>query len=324
MWSSIILVWSLQIGQCEGFPRFLGRPEDEEVFLNRRSGDVWRKTLYAAAGVLVAALLFLAGGRLMLSVIERQLIYFPTRVSRDAPTPRLPGASAAEEVWLDTADGVRVHGIYAAAENSFADLLFFHGNAGNLYDRLDNVALLVAAGFNVLIMDYRGYGKSEGEPSERALYDDGLTAYRYLIEERGADPSRLVLFGRSLGSTVAIELGTQYPSGAVVAESAFTSAFELGRLHYVWLPAMLLRFMTHQFDSLAKVPNLRAPVLYIHGDADTIVPVQMGRRLYEASPEPKEWYEIRGAGHNDTLSIGGDEYFRRLVAFVRKHVATRG
>jgi fermentation-respiration switch protein FrsA (DUF1100 family) len=276
------------------------------------------------AGVAVAALLFLAGGRLMLSVIERQFIYFPTRVSRDAPVPRIEGASAVEEVWFEAGDGVRLHGIYAVAEGAFADLLFFHGNAGNLYDRLDNVALLLASGINVLIVDYRGYGKSGGEPSEQALYDDALLAYRYLTEEREVDPSRLVLFGRSLGSAVAIELGTREPVGAVIAESAFTSARELGRLHYAWMPQLLLRAMTHQFDSLSKVARLEAPVLYIHGDLDTIVPAEMGRRLYEASPEPKQWYEVRGAGHNDTVQVGGESYVRRLVAFVRSHVGSEG
>jgi fermentation-respiration switch protein FrsA (DUF1100 family) len=280
-----------------------------------------RRIAYVSAGIGVAALLFIAGGRLMLNALERQMIYFPTRVSADAPTPPLPGASV-EEVWLDAGDGVRVHGLYVSRPDAFADLLFFHGNAGNLYDRLDNVVLLVESGFNVLIMDYRGYGKSDGSPSERALYDDGLAAYRYLLDERGVDPTRLVLFGRSLGSTVAIELGQQVEAAAVIAESAFTSAQELARVHYGFLPGMLLRSMTHEFDSISKAPKLKAPVLYVHGNVDTIVPAVMGRRLFEASPEPKEWYEIAGAGHNDTLFVGGAEYFRRLTDFVRRHVSS--
>ncbi len=257
----------------------------------------------------------------MLEAIERQLIYFPTRVARDAPTPSIPGAAVVEEVWLDTSDGVRVHGLYARGDGSVGDLLFFHGNAGNLYDRLDNVALLLQLGLNVLIMDYRGYGKSEGSPSESALYADGWLAYRHLTESRGVDPARLILFGRSLGSTVAVELATREPAAAVILESAFTSAGELGRVHYGFLPAMLFRALTHQFDSLSKVPSLKAPVLYIHGSVDNIVPSSMGRRLYDASPEPKEWYEIERAGHNDTLWLGGREYARRLSEFVRKYVA---
>jgi fermentation-respiration switch protein FrsA (DUF1100 family) len=277
---------------------------------------------YVAVGVVAAVVLFLLGGRLMLESLERQLIYFPTRVREDAPTPQVEGASRVEEVWLETPDGVRVHGIYATAAGAFADLLFFHGNAGDLYDRLDNVGMLVASGMNVLIMDYRGYGKSEGKPSEAALYEDGLLAYRYLTKERGVDPARLVIFGRSLGGTVAIELGTQVEAAALVVESSFTSAEELARLHYSFLPGVLLGQMTHKFDSISKVPDLRAPVLFIHGDSDAIVPVRMGRRLYEAAAEPKEWYEVRGADHNDMLVVGGADYFRRLVDFVRRYVGT--
>jgi fermentation-respiration switch protein FrsA (DUF1100 family) len=259
----------------------------------------------------------------MLESLERQLIYFPSRVREDAPTPHVEGASLVEEVWLETPDGVRVHGIYAGTDGAFADLLFFHGNAGDLYDRLDNVSVLVALGLNVLIMDYRGYGKSDGKPSEGALYEDGLLAYRYLTEERGVDPARLVIFGRSLGGAVAIELGTQQPAAALVAESSFTSAQDLAKLHYSFLPGMLVGSMTHKFDSISKVPQLRAPVLFIHGDSDTIVPARMGRRLYEAAAEPKEWYEVRGADHNDMLMVGGAEYFRRFADFVRRHVDTQ-
>ncbi len=285
---------------------------------------VWRGAGYGLAGVAAAALLFIAGGRLMLEAIERRLIYFPTRADGDTPTPRIAGASAVEEVWLDAPDGVRLHGLYARAADAFADLLFFHGNAGNLYDRLDNVALLVASGISVLIVDYRGYGKSEGEPSEPALYADAALAYRHLTDEREVEPARLVVFGRSLGSAVAIDLAVREPVAALIAESAFTSARELGRLHYSWMPGLLLRAMSHEFDSLSKVRRLKAPALFVHGDRDTIVPIEMGRRLYEAAPEPKEWYEIRGAGHNDTVAVGGAEYMRRIVAFVRRHVGSAG
>lgn len=276
--------------------------------------------MYRAAGVIAAVSLFVIGGRLMLEVLERQLIYFPTRVAEDAPVPRVAGASRVEEVWLETDDGVRVHGIHAIRDDAIAELIFFHGNAGNLYDRLDNVAMLVRSGFSVLIIDYRGYGKSEGTPSEEGLYADGEAALRHVARTRGVEPGRIVLFGRSLGSTVAIELGTRVAVGAIIIESGFTSARDLAGVHYSWVPGMLLRSMTHEFASLSKVPRLRAPVLYVHGNADSIVPMRMGRQLYEASSEPKEWYEIAGAGHNDTWFVGGPTYFERLVDFVERHV----
>lgn len=280
-----------------------------------------QKWLLGAGAAGVAVLLFLGGGRVMLSAIERQFIYFPTRVSRDTPTPALRRARVVEEVWLARDGGVRIHGLYAGAGAAFADLLFLHGNAGNLYDRLDNVEMLVESGFNVLIIDYQGYGKSGGKPSEEGLYGDGEAAYRYLVEVRGVAPARLVVFGRSLGAAVAIDLASRNPCGPVIVESAFTSALALGQLHYGWLPGLLLRGMTQRFDSLSKVRRLRSPVLFVHGQVDGIVPIEMGRQLYEASPEPKRWYEITGAGHNDTVMVGGREYFRRLVSFAREHVA---
>lgn len=281
------------------------------------------KWIYRVAAVAVAVLFFVGGGRLMLRAIERQFIYFPTRVARGVPTPPLPGARVVEEVWLkgEGEGGSGVHGIYAGAREPWADLLFFHGNAGSLYDRLGNVEMLVESGFNVLIIDYRGYGKSGGRPSERVLYSDGEAAYRYLLEERGVAPERLVIFGRSLGAAVAIELASRKPCGALIAESAFTSTVAMGKLHYGWLPETFLRGVTQRFDSLSRVGHLRSPVLFVHGRVDAIVPVEMGRQLYESSSEPKGWYEIAGAGHNDTVLVGGREYVQRIVSFVGEHVS---
>lgn len=291
--------------------------------INRWNDDVGNKWIYGAAAIVAAVFFFVGGGRLMLSVIERQFIYFPTRVAGDEPVPALPGARVVEEVWLEGEgeSGSRVHGLYAGARDPWADLLFFHGNAGNLYHRLDNVEMLVEAGFNVLIIDYQGYGKSGGKPSERSMYADGEAAYRYLLEERGVIPERLVVFGRSLGAAVAIELASRNPCGALIAESAFTSTLAMGKLHYSWLPGALLSGMTQRFDSLSKVGRLRSPVLFVHGGADAIVPVEHGRQLFDASPEPKRWYEIGNAGHNDTVRVGGHEYLQRLVRFAKEHVS---
>ncbi len=294
---------------------------------SRKLSGLWRRGLYAVASILGAGLLFLVGGRLMLEVLEKQLIYFPSRIARDAPAPRIPSAMVVEEVWLATADGHRIHAIHATREGSFAELLFFHGNAGSLYDRADNVDGLVRSGFNVLILDYRGFGKSDGTPTEAGLYHDAVAAYDYLTQTREVDPGRLVLFGRSLGAAVAVELGTRDSMGAVgavIVESGFTAAGQMARLHYAWIPGFVINAMTHKMDSLSKVERLRAPALFVHGSDDTIVPTQMGRRLFEASGEPKEWYEIARAGHNDTWLVGGAAYYRRLADFAKKHVGGEG
>lgn len=277
------------------------------------------KLLATAAGVLAAVILFWAGGELMLEGLERQLIYYPTRARSDMPTPPIPDVDRVEEVWLRAEDGVRIHGLQVGGGTDAVDLLFLHGNAGNLYDRLDNVAALARSGFRVLILDYRGYGKSEGRPAEGGLYRDADAAYRYLTEDRGVEPGRLVVFGRSLGSAVAIDLAAREPLGALIAESAFTSARAMARRHYWWIPDLVLRSMSHELDSLEKVARLEVPVLFAHGTHDRIVPIEMGRTLFDAAPQPKGWYEIPGAGHNDTWLTGGREYIERLTTFARRH-----
>ena len=172
----------------------------------------------------------------------------------------------------------------------------------------------------MLIIDYRGYGRSEGSPTEKGLYADARAAYRYLVEEAGVDPRRLVVFGRSLGAAVAMELATSDTVGVLIAESAFASVEALARVHYGWIPDFILKSLSHEFDNIGKVSRLPVPVLFIHGDRDNIAPVDQGRQLFEAAPEPKEWLEIPGAGHNDTVPLGGDRYFQRITAFVQQHL----
>ena len=255
----------------------------------------------------------------MLRALERQLIYFPTPIPREMPPPALRHG-AAEDVYLETADGVTVHGWYvrsARAEPEPPIVVHFHGNAGNLLDRQDHVDELAARGLDVFILSYRGYGKSEGSPSEQGLYRDAEAAYEYLVRERGAVPRRIVPYGQSLGSAVAVELATRHEVGGVILESPFTSAPELGRRFYPFLPDVVFDHLEHRFDSIGKIGRLRAPLLVIHGERDEIVPVDMGRRLFEAAPEPKEWYALPHAGHNDTFIAGGSEYYERIADFAR-------
>ena len=263
----------------------------------------------------------------MLRVLERQLIYFPSSLPREMPPPDLPHGTA-EDAYFTTEDGVTVHGWYVTAhdapEGSRAVVVHFHGNAGNILDRADHVDALAARGVDVFILSYRGYGKSEGEPSEAGLYEDAEATYAYLVGERGIEPSRVVPYGQSLGSAVAVELATRHPVGRLILESPFTSAPELGRRFYPFLPDFIFDRLEHRFDSLSKIGRVRAPLLVIHGEQDEIVPVEMGRRLYEAAPEPKEWYAIPHAGHNDTPWVGGDAYYDRIAAFARRAAAEPG
>ena len=174
--------------------------------------------------------------------------------------------------------------------------VMFHGNAGNISNRLDKARALRAMGLSVLLFDYRGYGKSAGRPSERGLYLDAAAAVREALGRAGGDGRRLVFVGESLGCAVAMEMALRFPPAALVLESPFSSTAAMGRAVYPWLPAELL--VRQRFDNLGKAPGLKAPLLVLHSPNDDVVPYAMGRQVYFAAPEPKAFVETRG-GHND-------------------------
>lgn len=219
-----------------------------------------------------------------------------------------------EEVRFQAADGTALFGWYVEAGRAPGVVLWCHGNAGNIIHRLENLAALYHVGLSVFLFDYRGYGLSAGRPSEDGLYQDALAAYSYLTTTRRTAPGRVVLFGRSLGAAVAGEVASQRPAAGLILESAFPSVADLARAHYYGLPAHLL--LVARFDLARRLRAIRMPVLVIHGDRDTTVPVQLGRQVFEAAQGPKEFYLVDGADHNDLYEIGGADYFRRLRRFV--------
>ena len=216
----------------------------------------------------------------------------------------------AEDVWLTTSDGVKLHGWWQEAPDSDIVTLYLHGNAGNVTHRGSHGQQIVAAGSSVLVIDYRGYGKSEGRPTESGLYEDAETAYRYLIE-KGYRPERVVLHGESLGSAVAVELATRHPVGGVVLEAPFTSAGDVaGRL----VP-LLGPLVVRSFRSKDKINSIGAPLLVIHGEADRVIAFDFGKALFEAAPEPKEFWALPGADHNNIVESAGSQYRKRLSGF---------
>ncbi|MGH0033330.1 MAG: alpha/beta hydrolase [Myxococcota bacterium] len=250
----------------------------------------------------------------MPSLVDRlvtALIFQPTR-GVDL-TPAELGV-AGEEVWIDTEDGVRIHGFWLPGDAEPARaILFFHGNAGNASWRLPNAAELVRLGAHVLLLDYRGYGRSEGTPSEEGLYADARAGLRHLTGERGIPESRVVVFGRSLGGAVAVDLARDRPLAGVILESTFTSVRDIAAT-MVGPPGRWLA--GDSFDSASKIDALRAPLLSLHGDRDRIIRPRLGRRLFEAAPGPKEFDTIAGAGHNDVVAVGGAPYFARIGRFL--------
>jgi uncharacterized protein len=250
---------------------------------------------------------------LMLVLLQSRLVFFPTRALEATP---IQAGMPFEDVWLRTEDGLRLHGWWVPAAQARGTVLFFHGNAGNISHRLLSLGTFHRLGYNTLIFDYRGYGRSEGRPSEAGTYRDAEAAWRHLVQERGIDPDEILLFGRSLGGAVAVALAERHTPAAVILESTFTSIPALGAELYPFLPVRWLARI--RYDTLERIPRLRAPVLVVHSRDDDIIPFRHGRRLWEAAPEPKAFLEISGT-HNDGFVTTGRRYEEGLAAFLGEH-----
>ena len=245
--------------------------------------------------------------------LENRMIYFPERYPGGlyAEGPRLlPGLADCE---LTADDGVKLHAWFLDSEATERTILFFHGNAGNLSHRVDLLAAMLALPARVLILDYRGYGKSEGSPSESGLYADARAAWAFLTEQRGIAPEKIVIFGKSLGGAPACELATEVTPAGLIMQSSFTSVPAMAKLVFPLIPRFML---TTQMDSMSKVPRITCPKLFIHSQRDEVVPYRLGRKLFEAACEPKDFYEVVGAGHNETLRVGGRPYLERMREFL--------
>jgi len=246
---------------------------------------------------------------------QDQLLFQPS--SRLLATPDDAGMNY-ETVRLNTEDGETLHGWWIPAPDAArGTLLFFHGNAGNISGRLESVQQFHRLGLNVLIVDYRGYGKSTGSPSEAGIYKDAEACWRHLTEALGIAPGDIVLFGRSMGGGPATWLATRHRPGAVILESVFTTVPDVGAHHYSFLPVRALA--TNQFDNESRVAEIDAPTLHIHSRDDRVVPFNLGRRVYEAAAEPKQFLEIQG-GHNDGFLVSADEYLRTIDGFLEEHL----
>jgi uncharacterized protein len=256
---------------------------------------------------------------LLLRLLENRFIFFPEKISSRTPLPPTPGFIL-ESTWLQSVDGVRVNGWLITPQSPTSSprttVLYFHGNAGSMFDRTERLLSLAAQGFCVFAIDYRGYGWSGGSPSEAGLYRDAAAAYEYLIQQRHVDPGSLFFYGESLGTAVAIELALDHRSGGLILESPFTSFEEIGKAHYFFIPGFVYYFMSNDWNSLHRIRRLNIPKFIVHGDRDKVVPFDQGHRLFEAAPPPKTFYPIHGAAHMECLELGGRELMDRLKIFV--------
>lgn len=261
--------------------------------------------------IITAACLILAG---VIFVFQSQFVYYPIRpVSADPADIGLEF----ESVILETEDGVRLSGWFIPSPDARGVLLFCHGNGGNIGHRLESIEIFHRLGLDVFIFDYRGYGQSEGKPSETGTYQDAEAAWRYLTEERQIKPGRIIIFGRSLGGAVAAWLAQHHTPAALILESSFTSLPDIATTLHPYLPVRpLLRF---KYDTTKYLKKADCPVLIVHSPDDDIMPFSHGKRLFATAPEPKSFLEISGT-HNEGFLTSGNQYQEGLDAFLTEYL----
>jgi fermentation-respiration switch protein FrsA (DUF1100 family) len=240
--------------------------------------------------------------------ILNRFLFFPTASIEQEPAD---AGLTARELSVPTGDGERLHAWFVEASGARrASVLLCHGNGGNVGDRVEHARLLVDAGFDVLLFDYRGYAQSTGTPSEDGTYRDALAARQALLDQAGVNPGRIVYLGESLGGAVALWLALEHPPAGLVLQSAFTSVRDVAAFHYRLLPRVLV---PDAFPSLRRIERLQCPLLVVHGEADEVVPASHGERLYAVAPEPKSLRTVPGVGHNDLVSLAGDQYAKAVA-----------
>lgn len=271
----------------------------------------WLATLLGLVGVAYASL------ALYLYVFQARFIYFPDLPSRAVDATPAAIGLAFEAVALRTADGESLTGWFVPSSNGMAGaratLLFLHGNAGNIGHRLDPIAEFHRLGLNVLIIDYRGYGASSGKPGEEGTYQDALAAWNFLTQKKGIQPGQIVLFGESLGGSIAAWLAARHTPKALIIFASFTSVPEFAQELYPIFPARwLARF---QYDTRAALRQVLCPVMVMHSPEDEIIPFRHGLALFAVANTPKQFLELRG-GHNDALLVSRETYVRGMAAFL--------
>ncbi len=258
-------------------------------------------------------LLIVGGGYiaivLLLYLMQSNMIFIPDRHLVENPSAF---GMQWEDAWMETSDGKEIHGWYIPAENSEQIVLLSHGNAGNISHRLTFIEMLHKNEISAFIYDYRGYGKSEGSPSEQGLYRDIRAAWEYLVGEKAYRESDIYLLGRSLGGPVSSHLAQEVNPGGLILESTFTSARDVASDIYPFVPSSLVRF---KFATIEHLENIDVPVLIMHSRGDHIINYRHGERLFDGASEPREFIELQG-GHNDNFMVSEEIYTRALLRFL--------
>jgi len=266
---------------------------------------IWIVIIITGVYIIFAGILF---------IFQSHYIYYPERVL--SADPGDIGLNF-ESISFETTDRVKLSGWFVPSETARGVVLFCHGNAGNISHRLESIQIFHQLGLDVFIFDYRGFGQSEGKPTEQGTYKDAEAAWRYLIKERQANPNEVIIFGRSLGGAVAAWLAQSHTPGVLILESTFTSLPNIAGTLYPYVPArLLLRF---HYNTAKYLGRVNCPVLIIHSRNDEIMSFNHGRRLFETAKEPKKFLEIAGT-HNAGFITSGKLYEEGLNAFISEYI----
>jgi hypothetical protein len=247
------------------------------------------------------------------SKIENYFVFHPDSLIQQEPrTLKIPY----EDVTFITVDNQKLNGWLFIQKKGAPILLLCHGNAGNISYWLEHAWMLLNQNLNVFMFDYRGYGRSSGKPTEQGLYKDGLAAYDFLVREKGIPGNEIVPYGISLGGAVAIEIARQRPVRSLVLEAAFTSTKDMAK--NIPLFVLFSPLLPAHYNNLEKIKQIQVPKLMIHGEADEIVPFQMGQQLFATAPQPKYFFPVKKAGHNDIYIFGNTAYYKAISQFARE------
>lgn len=265
--------------------------------------------------ILVAGLAVYAGLSLYLYLFQANYIYFPDLPSREVEASPKDVGLPFEPLKIRTEDGETLDGWFVPAPAGKEVLLYLHGNGGNIGHRIDVIRTFHSLGLGVLIFDYRGYGRSTGKPSEEGTYRDALAAWNHLTQERRIPPEHIVLFGESLGGSIAAWLAERHPPRALVLYAAFTSVPDMAKTLYPFLPTGLIA--RYRYDTRAALAKGHSPLLILHSTEDEIIPYSHALELFAIAPEPRKLVSLRG-GHNDAIFVSGGAFEQALRDFLHK------
>ena len=261
--------------------------------------------------IIVIAIVVIVLGKICINLLVQRLLYHPDRTVEFMPQEY---GLKSEEIYFSSLNGLKLNGLFFPAPDSKMTLILFHGNAENVGDRLDFVKKLVDLGLNLFYFDYQGYGRSEGKPSEQNTYDDGLAAYDYVKSRNDVDPERIVLYGRSLGGGIAIDVAVRTGCYSLITEGAFVSIKEMAKGFVPLVPFQYT--VADKYNNVKKIAKLNMPYLIIHGTEDGTIPFLHGKKLFEAANEPKEFFPVADAGHNDVHDVADKVFWKKISSFL--------